>query len=247
MNIFLVTKSARTCFIAAALGCGVTLSSKAQSVTLFEWGINRDSVIYTTADPLPGFVNFGGFDFTTGLGTISASITGSGSHHFSLFVDHEIDEIINTYFNEYGENINTPQALAKQSWEIDEPGFVFGDIYDNFVAGSLDNLNAIPAGMPDDVSMALGWDFTLGAGQTAAITMNISESPPPAGFYLVQTDPDSSYSIYFSSQFRASGGGEHIPDEGSTLALLGFTMMGLACGVGLRWKLRAAYVRSAHV
>jgi hypothetical protein len=224
-------KSMKICALAAILCCGPTLGAKA-ALVLFDWGINSDSTIYTPGDVLPGSVNTGGFDFSTGLGTITASFSASGSHYFSLFGDHEIDEAINTFFNEFGSATGAP--AAGQSWEIDEPGFVFGDIYNNFTAGSLDNANGVPAGTPDDVSMALAWDFILGADETGVITMQVGQTPPTGGFYLTQTDPDSQASIYFSSRLTIRPDDGTIPDGGSTLACLSLALAGLA---GLRRKL----------
>jgi len=179
-------------------------------------------------DPIPAGVNVAGFDTTTGLGSISVAVSGAGGHFIGLFVDHDIDEASNTFFNEFGSVTGAP--VAGESWEIDEPGFVFGDIYTNLQSNSLDNTNGVPAGSEDDVSMALGWDYTLAAGETSAITFLISENLPSSGFYLTQTDPDSAASIYFSSTLTIRGtGGAVIPEPG-TLALYG---MGL--GIAGLW------------
>lgn len=61
---------------------------------------------------------------------------------FLVFLDAEIDGSTNTFFNEYGEMIGV--AGPGVSWEIDEPGFVFGDIVDHLLAGTLDNANSLP-------------------------------------------------------------------------------------------------------
>jgi hypothetical protein len=57
---------------------------------------------------------------------------------------------------------------------------------------------------PDDVSMALAWDFTLDTDETALISFDLSDTAAPSGFYLTQTDPDSNSSIYFSSTLDIS-------------------------------------------
>ena len=183
----------------------LTAPVAASPITLAEYAANIDGTTSYkpgVVDPVPSGMNISGFDTDTGLGTISLTIGGAGTHYAALFVDHEIDEAINTFFNEYGNAVGTP--AAGQSWEIDEPGWVFGDIYDNFLASSLDNSNGVPSTAPDDVSMAIGWNFSLVAGESANIEWLISETIP-TGFYLQQTDPDSAKSIYFSSNLEITG------------------------------------------
>ena len=166
---------------------------------LAEYAFNIDSIVSnpTHGDPVPAGVDISGFDDSTGLGSISITIESAGDHSILGFFDHEIDEAINTFFNEFGTTNGTP--ATGQSWEIDEPGFVLGDINDNFIAGDLDNYNEVPNGSDDDVSMAMGWDFNLGAGEAATIVFLISETIPAEGFFLSHTDPDSGVTIYFSS------------------------------------------------
>jgi len=216
----------------ALAAVSVTPARAASTIELFEWTMNIDGAVADSlnSDPFPAGVNAAGFNTTTGLGSISVSLSGAGAHFVGLFVDHEIDQAINTYFNESG--AVTGAAAAGQSWEIDEPGFraPFGDIWTNLtdsdnVAGSqLDNSNGIAA-TTNDVSMALGWDYTLAAGQTSAITFLISETAPASGFYLTQTDPDSVDPIYFSSTLVIRTPGGAIPEPG-TFALYG-TGLGL--------------------
>jgi hypothetical protein len=83
---------------------------------------------------------------------------------FFSFVDAEIDVAINDYFQEAGFQFGSPGAGPSDpdadAWEIDEPGYVFGDIFSNLLNGNLDNTNAVPLGSPDDASLAIG--FALG-------------------------------------------------------------------------------------
>ena len=121
-----------------------------------------------------------GYGILTWQFTNNTSMTLSDVSLFG-FVDAEIVETSNIFFNEYGEYVDITGSgsgdINPDSWEIDEPGFVFGDIYDNLLSGSLDNTNAIPEGSEDDVSLALG--FELGDildGQTWTMTLNISDT-----------------------------------------------------------------------
>jgi hypothetical protein len=171
-----------------------------------------------------GSANLSAFDEATGLGTITVTATGAGPRYISAFFDHEIVETDNTFFNEYGFAVGT--APAGLTWEIDEPGFgstYTGDIYDNFLAGTLDNkvFGGVFSG-PEDVSMALAWSFSGGG----VVQFLLGESAP-SGFYLEQTDPDSGQSIYLSSQFTPEGV-PGVPEAGS-LVILGV----FAVSVGL--------------
>ena len=223
-------KRIRTVLLAFLLiGVGVSGVSGA-SIGLFEWGLNVDNTVYGDGDILPNSINTSLFDFTTGLGTITFSTSTSG--RFTSFFDHEIDEPDNTFFNELGSNVGTPGA--GQSWEIDEPGFTFGNIYTNFTSGSLDNSVGTPD--PDDVSMAMGWNFALAQDETASITLRLSGTAPTSGFYLEHRDPDSDASIYFSGDIRITGGPEPIPEPG-TLMLLGSGLLGLI-GLGRKKFMR---------
>ncbi len=215
----------------------VFLASGASAATigLFEWAININSAIMDRAvvdgtpfDPIPPEVDVTSFDELSGLGSIIVTLTNmeaSPTDNFvAAFFDHEIDESINTFFNENGETGGV--AAAGQSWEIDEPGYAFGDIFDNFLASTLDNINAINTtnySFGEDVSMAMGWNFVLGVGETAVLTFNLTITEP-TGFFLRHFDPESiagdvfnppdpDANVYLSSSLR-------IPEPFTTTMLL---------------------------
>lgn len=151
----------------------------------------------------------------TGLGNIV--VTSSGwIGGFGIFVDMEIDEPVNTFFNEFGAVVGAVPAGV--SWEIDEPGYVYGDIFDHLFL-NLDNTNGVPDTAPDDVSMAVVWDFAE-ADAVQTFTLFISENTPPPSvpFYLMQTDPNSQASIYMYGV--VGGEGPVIPEPGQLPALL---------------------------
>lgn len=145
-----------------------------------------------------------------------------------VFLDADIDRDENTFFNEYGEFVALtlpPFApvgtIAATAWEIDEPGFLYGDIVLNIWAGFLDNSNGVDSSFPDDVSLAL--QFFIGAldpGLAATVTLQIS---PTNINGLRQVDPDSDLSFYFngfaSVDFAPPPGGE-IPEPATWMLVL---------------------------
>lgn len=189
-------------FILSLIVLAFASTAGATTISLFDYGFNVDGSLILPGDPLPSLFNAGSFDFNTGLGTVKVTFN-PGVHSIIAFFDHEIDEEANTFFNEYGQTSGTPGA--GQSWEIDEPGYTYGNIYTNFQNGSLDNTNGVPSSAPDDVSVALGWSFTVEAGTVWEVTMNLSQAAPTSGFYLEQVDPDSPASIFFSGTAGIAG------------------------------------------
>ncbi len=232
---------------AAFLGLS-SLSVQATPV-LYDYGFNIDNTDYIY--PLDGDsdsrLDLSSFDDSFGLGTITTTITGTGSHTFDAFFDHEIDESINSFFNETGFATGTIQddADGEQSWEIDEPGFgtqdglgsgasgtngteYIGDISSNFGFSTLNNdifhddiddQNLIT---PDDVSLAMGWDFELDIGEEAIITLLLSDTDNGGSFFLTHSDPDSQYEFYLSSTISIIS----VP-EPSILFLFGTGLAGL--------------------
>jgi hypothetical protein len=155
------------------------------------------------------------YTLTNGTGLAITDLT------FSSFLDAEIDEATNTFFNEYAELQGA--TTVDRSFEVDEPGFAFGDIVSNLELGTLDGANAIPLASPDDVSMALSFGFpSLGAGQIAVIEILISEDGDLLGPFAIShrdLDPSSTTVITYS------GSASVIPEP--TTALL----LGLGLGV----------------
>jgi len=165
----------------------VCVATSAQAdIFLADYGFNIDGSLTEASfgDPIPAAVDASSFDFASGLGTIDVTITGAGNHSFVAFFDHEIDEATNTFFNEFGSTSGAP--ASGQSWEIDDP---FGFIYGDFLAGALFDDNYVPAA-PNDVSLALGWNFTLASGEQALISLALGTVLPGSGFFLEQRDPD---------------------------------------------------------
>jgi hypothetical protein len=193
------------------------------TVDLADFAVNLDGVVTVKGDPFPVTVDAHSFDLQIGLGTVFITVSGLGSHGVSVFVDHEIDQLVNGFTNEFGDPQGT--LAAGQSWEIDEPGFnplppFPGNIFTNFTAGALDNTTSIPPssdptsdGLPgDDVAMALSWQFTLALGERAVVGFQVALTAPGGGFFLVQTDSDSTAALFFSSSLDIQPDAQPIPE-----------------------------------
>jgi hypothetical protein len=199
--------------------------------TIYDWAFNVDGVIYqnSSGDTMP--ISSGQLYGDTGLGTITWNVDTPGDHSFIAFFDFEFSDVLNPYFNEYGEAVGTQSS--GQSWEIDEPSYVFGDIYYNLLDGTLDNSNAVPNGMADDVSFAIGWDFVLYDGEEAIVTLVLAQMLPDNSFYLAHHDSQREESLYFSSTLELSlnGGTSPVPVPEPATIVLFSTSLAVLSGV----------------
>ncbi len=120
-----------------------------------------------------------------------------------VFLDAELDHATTTFFNEYSALVNfalppgaLPGDVAASKWEIDEPGFLFGNLAQHLTNGALDQTNSVPANVPDDVSLALG--FQLGTlPPNALVKIRCFVSATNIGG-LSQTDSSTNTQLYFN-------------------------------------------------
>lgn len=219
---------------------GLGGSSNGQSATFGGEGqvFELDAFLYTGAGPAVSLSTLGG-----GAGGLAisfgASISADGSDllltyeltntdlvplagfTFLSFVDAEIAEPTTTYFNEVASVLGTP--AVGQGFEIDEPGYAFGDILDNVAAGALDGRNAVGPGAADDVSMALSFQIgSLDPGDLARIQIQLSEDGDALGpLRLVQSDPLAlATTLTYSGQSQVVRAAAPIPEPGGALLFL---------------------------
>lgn len=167
------------------------------------------------------------FDATLGDGDTDLILTyeltrlvGSSDVTWISFLDADIDADTNTFFNESATTGGT--LAAGQNFEVDEPGFLFGDIIDNIFYDELDGTNAFDGASPDDVSMALSFELGLmEAGDTAWVEIMISEDGDHLGpFWITHFDTDE----YADTEITLSGranfkgdGAKPIPEPSAAL------------------------------
>ncbi len=191
---------------------------------LATYGFNFNGTVQAANWPdLPGAApagwgaNYAGFDFTTGLGSITFQFSGAaGNYNFLAFFDHDIGPW--PLDSNRADDFGTP--AAGQTWQTGDPGYNGGSTFERFVNNTLINGNEIEGGEYGDVSAAIGWAFALNDGDIATITLMASTTPPPSGFYLQEFDASTGSVLDISGNLTIRGSDTVVPEPG-TLGLLG--------------------------
>lgn len=169
------------------------------------------------------------------IGSVSWLITNNtgatlNNVEFFGFLDAEIDEPSNTYFNESGDvsslilGSGSGDSLA-DSWGIGDP--FFDDIFQNLLDATLTNVNTVPAGSEGDVSLALGFDIgMLNIGESFGVFFDIALTDNGG---LRQFDSDSNdgqgSELFFNGARQDLTTPVPVPTP-TTLSLLGLGLLG---------------------
>lgn len=209
--------------------------AQADSWALWDWSATINGTTYNPP-PLPGSVNSAGFDFATGLGSLTFTFNTPGSHYGGVYLSQYYD---------HGDGFDHSTAYggvsgvapAGLTWEMDWPGFLKPTapptVFDDFALNALTNTNNVPAySAPPNacctIAMAMIRSFLLGAGESASLTFTVGTAVP-GGFYLQEADHDAGASVYLSEKLNITGGGGPTVPEPSAILLLLTTCTGVFC------------------
>ncbi len=170
----------------------------------------------------PPTADLSAFSYTTGLGSISFTFTGSGDHYVAGFFDYQYVEVgvSNGIDDEEAYWGSVPAGWTGKSndpWNFVDPSNP-PPIYDQFTAFDathpFDNWAWSTPG--HDVAVAYGVAFTLAGGETRTVIFGVTDVRP-ASYFLRQVDEASGSVLYFTTE---DVGGQPTIPEPSTLVLL---------------------------
>jgi hypothetical protein len=202
--------------------CGFILggqAAQAGQVSLADWCFNvNGSVDASSVTDNPSNACNGGtnaplaslnstlFDMTpepasNTLGSVTVSLNPGLDQFVAMYADYDVDYAT---FGPADDSANTHGSLPSGwSYELDDPNV--GNIFTDFAANTLGNFNNVgtPSGPPNeccDAAWALGiGNLNVLAGGTGTVVFHIATTAPASGFYLQQTNTDTSDSIFLSA------------------------------------------------
>jgi hypothetical protein len=183
-------------------------------------GSGKDNFLPPVAPGTFDYVHLSG-DNT--LGTATATV-GAGTYNAFAVFNYDID---GGGYNEYASTTGT--LTIGQVYTVGAGGNTPGSVYSQFANGTLDNTNHVPAcstpGSCDDVAASVGFtNVVVPPGSTGTINFVVSDTPPPSGFYIGQTDTDTGDTIYISGNVQTNsdlGALTAETPEPTTLILMG--------------------------
>lgn len=125
--------------------------------------------------------------FYTFSNETSVTLTGL---RFLFFIDAQINSFVSTT-DEYGTVLgvigNGAADADPDAWEIDERGFINGNLFNNLRNGILDNANAIPSSSPQDVALALSFELgALAPLMSKTVTILVSDNGSSLGNFALK-------------------------------------------------------------
>jgi hypothetical protein len=173
------------------------------------------------------------------LPTITAVFSSPGSYNVIGFFDFDIESFNSTIDNEMGIVHNLGNLGSGESWDLGFGEAVSPGVLEDALAGGiLPNVNNAPG--PQDVAVALGWNFDVTSSPVTLTFTVSSANPDTTGFYLQQADqlatggPDSDASLYFTSSLDTGQTPPPSVPEPGTLLLLGSGLAMVIVGLKMR-------------
>lgn len=228
-------------FLLLGMGASRAFAQDTPSLQDIWFNVNGSS----TELSAPG-VSLGGYNMSTGLGTITFTDLNVGAGYFNTWWDEEVGV---PFYNEFGSTPGAALGDPNETWEIGDN--FLSNIFNDAAAGALTDTNYLPEGASNflgdcvpavgapcngDATTALGYSFNVSSGDEEIITLKVSQTAPSSGFYLEQTNPDEDGTgyvgnVYFSLSATQQPSGNQppppTPEPGTWLLML----TGLAAGV----------------
>ena len=184
----------------------------------------------------------------TGTTTVTFNPGAAGNYYVNLLLFEELaDPSYPTDPDLYGDldyAVTSGTLATGESYQVDTPDYDYyspgypnpaavGTIGANTAADTLDGTDHVPgpgaapcAGTVfttpcvDWTSVALGFNFTIGANQEEVLSFTASSTAPTSGFYIEQEDSNGDAPIYYSATATPESTVAGVPEPGSLVLLV---------------------------